>query len=270
MLSPSPNLTGDGVAGRNTRAAVDLLLKNYAKIVAGSSLVWPDQRRIVAAEQIIVKLDGIEAGSIDGLIGEQTRNAFEIWDARQKNGGLPVPAVETWRDAIAPAAIGATNIHQQWPQQKNVAGFYGTPDQVSDRMTTVTLPFPFRIAWEPATVVHRTSCHKLCANAFVGIWTDTLDAYGHERITQLRLDMFGGLYNKRRMRGGSAWSMHAYGCAWDIDPDRNQLKWHKENAELDGKDYDEFWKIVYRFGGLSLGREKNYDWMHFQFTRDFS
>lgn len=272
VLKPSPKLATDGVAGRDTRQAVDRLLKERAATIGSLKAYasWADGRRFTAAEQIIIGDAGIEVGTIDGLTGPQTMHAREVWQGRKLNNGNPVAKIETWRDDMDPEAPGATAAHNKWPKQRDVAAFYGTPDDVPARMQTILFPFPMRIAWEPTSTVHKTSVHKLCAQSFVDIWTETLAHYGHDRIVELRLDMFGGVYNKRKMRGGSKWSMHAYGCAEDIDPDRNQLKWHRNNAELDDVPYKDFWDIVYKHGGLSLGREKDMDWMHFQFTSDFS
>ena len=95
----------------------------------------------------------------------------------------------------------------------------------------------------------------------------TLEHYGLPEIQRLRLDMFGGLLNVRRMRGGTSWSMHAYGIAWDVDPARNALRMGRDQATLDAPEYDAFWSFVYDEGAISLGRERNYDWMHFQFAR---
>ena len=52
-----------------------------------------------------------------------------------------------------------------------------------------------------------------------------------------------------------------------MDPDHNGLKVHRPQARLSGTDYDAFWEFVEDEGGVSLGRELDYDWMHFQFAR---
>jgi len=69
------------------------------------------------------------------------------------------------------------------------------------------------------------------------------------------------------MRGGSSWSVHSWGAAIDFDPDRNSLHASKAFARLAKPDADEFWRIWESEGWVSLGRAKNYDWMHIQAAR---
>jgi hypothetical protein len=69
------------------------------------------------------------------------------------------------------------------------------------------------------------------------------------------------------MRGGSAWSTHAWGIAIDWNPSSNKLKWGREQATLARPEYDAWWDIWEEEGWLSLGRARNYDWMHVQAAR---
>jgi hypothetical protein len=66
------------------------------------------------------------------------------------------------------------------------------------------------------------------------------------------------------MRGGSAWSIHSWGAAIDLDPDNNQLKWGKDRASFAKPVYNDFWKIVEAEGWVSLLKERNMDAMHIQ------
>jgi hypothetical protein len=256
----TPPLDVDGISGKKTSAAVDALL-TQAKVKFAN---WADARRIIAAEQAIYKEAAIEVGAIDGLVGEQTRYARAVWDARQSGDPAKVKAVESWRDLEENKPKPSGNAAAKWPTQSGCQAFYGAP---GSNQVMLTLPFPQRIAWEPTKTVTRVSCHAKCKDAFYRVWKNTLDHYGHDEIKRLRLDMFGGLLNVRKMRGGSAWSMHAWGIAWDVDPDRNQLKWTTKLATLDDAPYRKFWEIVEAEGGVSLGRLRDYDWMHFQFAR---
>lgn len=152
-----------------------------------------------------------------------------------------------------------------FPTQSGVTAFYGS---VGTNQTIIALPFPFRIAWDLADTVQRTSCHAKVATPMKNIWQRMLDHYGYDQIKALRLDVFGGCLNPRLMRGSKTqWSMHSWGIAWDVDPDRNQYKWGRDKATMDEAAYKPFWDIVYDEGAISLGIERNFDWMHFQFAR---
>lgn len=264
----------DGDAGRLTRAAVDGFLLAQGVRSFDS---WTVTRRQLAAKQLVCRLDGIDAGAVDGLMGPQTRYAIEVWDARKANGGKPVAAVEAWRnDATAPAVpsrplpqitsskVSAPATRPVWPRQADMVSFFGV---VGSGQASLTLPYLMRLAWDSTETLGRFSCHRLVAENLERIFVRTLDHYGLEEIRRLRLDLFGGCLNVRKMRGGSSWSIHSWGCAVDIDPDHNQLKFHRAQATLDGPEYDPFWRFVYDEGAIGLGRERDYDWMHFQFAR---
>jgi hypothetical protein len=66
------------------------------------------------------------------------------------------------------------------------------------------------------------------------------------------------------MRSGSKWSIHSWGAAVDLDPDRNTLGMNKNQASFAKAEYADFWSIVQSEGWVSLGITKNFDWMHFQ------
>ncbi|MBB3772011.1 hypothetical protein FHS55_002620 [Angulomicrobium tetraedrale] len=151
-----------------------------------------------------------------------------------------------------------------WPTQAGVRQFYGEPGSPACTTGMVDLAYPMRIAWDKSQVIRRFRCHEKVASAFQAVFAQTLDAYGIDAIQRLGLDLFGGCYNYRPMRGSNAWSMHAWGIAVDLDPERNQLKWGRDRAVFAKPDYERFWQIVEGQGLLSLGRARNYDWMHFQ------
>ena len=146
----------------------------------------------------------------------------------------------------------------------SMVAFFGP---VGENQTQIVMPFPLKLSWEPTTIVRKVTCHEKCADAFLQIWKDTLSHYGQEKLSALRLDMFGGCLNVRKMRGGNAWSIHSWGAAWDTDPDNNLLQWGRDRAEFARPEYEPFWKIVEAAGGVSLGRAADRDFMHIQFAR---
>ncbi len=91
-----------------------------------------------------------------------------------------------------------------------------------------------------------------------------LDHYGLERVQELRLDYFGGCYNDRSIRGGTLPSMHSWGIAIDFDPANNQLRWGRDRATFSRPEYQAWWEIWEAEGWVSLGRQRNFDWMHVQ------
>ncbi|KQS74205.1 hypothetical protein ASG25_01965 [Rhizobium sp. Leaf384] len=69
------------------------------------------------------------------------------------------------------------------------------------------------------------------------------------------------------MRGAKTRSMHAYSIAVDSDSEKSHLKWRSDRARFAKLEFKAFSKIVESEGALSLGRAKNYNWMHFHFAR---
>ena len=142
---------------------------------------------------------------------------------------------------------------------------YGTPNETgAGYLVTLNLPYPMRIAWDIDSTVSRIRCHKDIADNFAAVFKDLFAHYGYAKIKELGIDLFGGCFNYRKMRGGSAWSKHAWGIAIDLDPARNTLKETSRTARFARPEYKEMIDIFYKHGFVSLGREKNYDWMHFE------
>ena len=153
-----------------------------------------------------------------------------------------------------------------WPRQDGVAAFYGPAGAPACTAGSVVLPFPFVIAWDETQRITRFSCHVRVAPPLISIFDKAAAHYGEAEFRRLRLDQFGGCYNYRNKRGGNTLSMHAWGIAVDLDPINNPLAMGSDKAPFAKPAYEPFWNIVEALGASSLGRRRNYDFMHFQFA----
>jgi hypothetical protein len=247
----------DGKMGPKTLSGINALLSDNDIDLKG----WNRNRKLIGAEQLLYKKQKIEVGKVDGLIGPQTRHARDVYNAN---------LVSTWRDKVQTfdppktADKKITEAHRDWPLQRDCMRYYGKP---GSNQVTCELPFEMVLAWDTKTKVQRYSCHRLVKDSMERIWNRTIDFYGYQKIKELRLHYFGGCLNVRQMRGGSAWSMHSWGIAVDIDPDRNGLHTSWKNAQMSKPDYKRFVQFWYDEGAINLGMEANYDSMHFQFAR---
>ncbi len=235
----------DGQIGPKTRQAIDGVLGDRD---------FRGARRMVAAVQAILKAAGEKVGTIDGLYGPMTERALESY--------LDLKA---WRaddeaEHVPPREASANN----WPRKRDAMAFFGRP---GTNQTKITVPYQMRLAWNKSQIVTRITLHKKVAasaeRAFAEIW----DHYGADGVRELGLDLFGGSLNVRKIRGGRTWSTHAWGCAIDFDPERNGLRTKAPHARLSHKDAKPFWEAWERQGWVSLGRTRNYDWMHIQAMR---
>ncbi|MGK7870571.1 peptidoglycan-binding protein [Falsiroseomonas sp. E2-1-a20] len=222
---------------------------------------WSDARIALAVEQALLRDAGEEVGKIDGLLGPQTMFAREAFQVLRTTGKK---LVQPERDAALAAPELLDGPATAWPRQSECDRFYGKP---GEHLVSLELPYPMRLAWDTGLVIRRFQCHEKVRDAFLRVFQEVLSEYGEQRICELRLDLFGGCFNIRKMRGGNSLSMHSWGIAIDLDPMRNQLRMTRRDAAFAQLVYEPFWKIVESEGLVSLGRMRDFDWMHFQAAR---
>lgn len=240
----------DGDAGKKTIAALEG--------VEGIPKRWSKKRKLVGFIQLLAIENNIEAGTVDGYLGPQTEHAYELL-TRKLVEQLPE---ETWR----PEELSDDNPND-WPSQqtnRDLEKYYG---KVGENQTRIQLPYPHKLAWKTSTVVNSFSCHEKVHDSLLRVLNNVYDHYGTQQIKALHLDLWGGCLNVRKMRGGSRYSTHSWGIALDYDPTHNQLKWGRDKAAFARSEYDVWWQFWQEEGWVSLGRERNFDWMHVQAAR---
>jgi hypothetical protein len=239
------SLIVDGIAGPKTTEACKRLLERHQQ------MVYKDP--MLAAEQLIMKVvGGLIVGPIDGIPGPATEKARKHW--------LRGP----WRNHMNQALPGderMPKVLQTWPKYSELTEFFGEP---GTNLVTIAMPYPLRPAWELNTQVHKITCNKGVAESLVRVHQQILADYGYLGIEKLHLDIWGGCYAARPMRGSTKLSTHAWAIAWDTDPIRNALTWGRDRASLAGPEYEKFWDAWTDEGWTSLGKARNYDWMHTQ------
>lgn len=223
---------------------------------------------------------GFPAGPADGVIGSRTVLALRAFQKANKlavTGQADRLTLLTLEAALAPKAQvsarakieapGKPAGSTQWPLQRDVPRFFGPVGGHDCSAGKCRLVLPMRVAWNLDQKIEAFNCHVKVATALTSIFEETVRHYGESEWRRLRLDVWAGCFAVRPMRGGTAYSMHSWGIAVDIDSERNQLHWNSKRASLAKSDYTPFWNIVESTGALSLGRARDFDWMHFQFAR---
>jgi lysozyme family protein len=253
----------DGQFGPNSTVALDAYLAARGAMLSGNWLGWPLGRKKLALGQLICDSFGIDVGRIDGLFGPRTEEGFVAFN--RERAGL---SEDNWRDAlegtpstnISPAAI--TN----WPTEAQVPQFFG---QLGDNCTLVQtkrlhIPWTMKLAWDLGKTLTSFNVHEKVHDSAARVFEKVYAHYGDAGIKELGLDLFGGCTSCRKKKGGTAWSMHSWSIAIDFDPERNQLSWSHTRARLAKPDAVRFWELWEEEGWVSLGRAKDFDWMHVQ------
>lgn len=223
---------------------------------------------------------GFSVGVIDGIVGPKTIAALRAFQGKvglpatgvsnpatvealrgTSTGSIqrPTPGMPALRQPIGKPAPKPT-----WPRQDAVQGFYGA---VGTDQAPLALPYPMKLAWNKSVTVTRITLHKKVHESAGRAFEQIALAYNSAQRIELGIDLFGGSLNVRKMRGGSAYSMHSWGIAIDFDPERNQLNWGRDKARLAKPDAEAFWRAWESEGWVALGRDRNFDWMHVQAAR---
>jgi hypothetical protein len=152
-----------------------------------------------------------------------------------------------------------------WPSQAAVRAGKSIFGQPGDESQLVSIRPPYPLFYEGREVKSIRVHEKIAAHVEAAL-AEVLDTYGLGAIKRLGLDQYSGSYNYRAASGSAALSMHAWGIALDFSEEQNGLKVGAPEASLSRPECRRWWEIWERHGAVSLGRARNYDWMHIQFA----
>jgi hypothetical protein len=152
-------------------------------------------------------------------------------------------------------------IPNPWPgaETKTLAKFYGDPAKGEVIGQIVKLDVAGLGLKYSGSTVRSVNVHRKCADTLYKVLVDI-----STRECAWVLGEYAGIYNHRPMRGGTRWSLHAYGAAIDLAPGTNGLNTHwptRANMPL------EVMECFAREGWLPAGAFWSRDAMHFQATR---
>ena len=148
--------------------------------------------------------------------------------------------------------------------QTQIIKKYGQPDTKGGYLTVIDLPYPMRLAWDKNTTVKKMRCHKLAAERFKKVFDEILKVYGLKRIQELGIDLFGGCFHYRQKRQGSSLSMHSWGLAIDLDPERNGMNTPSSKANFSREEYKAL-RGIFKKNGFAWGGDLwKKDAMHWQ------
>jgi len=223
---------------------------------------------------------GYPCGLIDGILGPKTLHALRTFQRARGLEGTgradeaTVAALKASSSRVSFEEKGFIDDRDRdepddrrkatWPRQRDVLSFFGP---VGTGQSRVDVPWGMRLAWDLDVTVRAITLHKKVAPSAERALHRIRGLYSDRQIKDLGLDLFGGSLNVRRMRGGSRYSMHSWGIAIDFDPARNRLSWKRPRTRLSLDDAIPFWQAWEDEGWVSLGRARNFDWMHVQAAR---
>lgn len=256
----------DGQLGPKSKAAFDAVHRDHEAAYTFRVGVWREhvahhlnKRKRVAAIQACLNHLGFEAGVVDGREGHNTREALNALLYKLATGKREV--VDRIVRLDRPTASGI-------PHQREVKSFYGDPGRgeayMRSLMTRVELPFRLRIDYNLRQSTNKMTVHNKVASSLEAAMIAVHANYGIDEMKRLGIDRYAGGFNYRKMRGGSKWSMHAYGCAVDFYAAPNGLRMRCPQALFCGPEYKPFLDIMQGHGWLPAIRLWGADAMHFQ------
>lgn len=180
--------------------------------------------------------------------------------------------------SVADASIQITNATYQWPiitqaKMRSNSSEYGSWSDIKNNtgkyLKAVPVPSNYPMKTSGGATVSKITVHYMVADRLKNALTDVanhyIKLYGPNFNEQVPgICIYDGCFNSRPIRGGKSMSIHSWGIALDFDASKNAMSTKSPTARFSQPQYDAFIQIMNAHGFTSLGKERNYDWMHFQ------
>lgn len=208
--------------------------------------------------QKLLKGLGLFPYSLDGQNGPLTIRAVKNFQRLHPPLGIDGIAGKRTLEQLIIAPIPNRDNYSQTALIKK----FGLP---GNNLVKAIMPYIMKIAWNERLKIDKFSCNKSVRDVIEKVFLAIYDHYGLEEIQKLGLDLFGGCYNNRAIRGGTKLSTHSWAISIDLDPIHNQFKWDRQKARFNDIEYDPFWAILEHYKVTAFGKKYNFDFMHLQF-----
>lgn len=217
----------------------------------------------------IKKIQQAVGVTADGVFGEKTLEAV----AARLKCTADVRVVQHCVGAVVDGKVGAETAAKiagalglhVWASQAEVRSGKSMFGRPGDESNLVNITPAYQLYYD-GVPVKTIRVHKLVAKAVQEALEKVKAAYTPAEIHRLGLDDYGGSYNYRATASGKSMSMHAWGIALDFAPGENAYSMKSPKASLSRPECRAFWEAWESVGAVSLGRARNYDWMHVQFA----
>lgn len=142
---------------------------------------------------------------------------------------------------------------------RNPEKVYGSVDGV--KLEIVQLPFPLIASWDKSLKLTKLRVNADIADDFIAAMLEVLETFGPDGVHAHGIDVTGGCYNKRKIRGGTRWSSHSWGASIDYNPIGNAMRMNPKQTLFGRFDsWRVFGEIMYKHGFRTLA----HDMMHWQ------
>lgn len=204
----------------------------------------------------------------DGVFGDMTLQAV----AKELDCAASMREVQRKVNARVDGILGKETVSKiagylgiLWPSQAEVRSGRSIFGKAGDESNLVNVKPAYPLYFE-GRKVSTVRVHQLIAGHVEAAFKEVAEAYTQDEIHALGLDDYSGSYNYRKTASGRSVSMHAWGIALDFAAGKNAYHQTRKTASLAKPECAKWWEIWERHGAVSLGRERDYDWMHLQFA----